>query len=165
LGIGWRRGHRRLRRAARAAGSGGRRLGPLGSGTAVLVVAAGGGGVRAREVGEREGGGGYTMFVRRPGGCGRPRSSVPAITRMSNPNMFRPKLEVGDIFRRHGEAWRLANAGHVNLTQRRVMTAIEICGTAALGGHVDRCQDCAHTRIAYNSCLMGRSSNGERAAT
>jgi hypothetical protein len=71
---------------------------------------------------------------------------------MSNPNMFRPKLEVGDIFRRHGEAWRLANAGHVNLTQRRVVTAIEICRTAALGGHIDRCQDCAHTRIAYNSC-------------
>jgi hypothetical protein len=71
---------------------------------------------------------------------------------MSNPNMFRPKLEVADIFRRHGEAWRTANAGHVNLTQWRVMTAIEICRTAALGGHVDRCQDCAHTRIAYNSC-------------
>jgi hypothetical protein len=66
--------------------------------------------------------------------------------------MHRPKLELSDIFRRHGEAWRTANAGHVNLTQRRVMTAIEICRTAALGGHVDRCQDCAHTRIAYNSC-------------
>jgi hypothetical protein len=64
----------------------------------------------------------------------------------------RPKLEVADIFRRHGEAWRTANAGHVSLTQRRVMTAIEICRTAALGGHVERCQDCAHTRIAYDSC-------------
>ena len=62
------------------------------------------------------------------------------------------KLEVADIFRGHGEAWRTANAGHVNLVQRRVMTAIEICRTAALGGHVERCQDCAHTRIAYNSC-------------
>jgi Putative transposase/Transposase zinc-binding domain len=61
-------------------------------------------------------------------------------------------IEVADIFRRHGEAWRRANAGHVNLAQRRVMTAIEICRTAALGGHVERCQDCAHTRIAYNSC-------------
>jgi hypothetical protein len=61
-------------------------------------------------------------------------------------------LELADIFRRHGEAWRKANAGHVNLAQRRVMTAIEICRTAALGGHVERCQDCAHTRIAYNSC-------------
>jgi hypothetical protein len=66
--------------------------------------------------------------------------------------MLRPRLEVSDIFRRHGEAWRTANAGHVNLTQRRVMTAIETCRTAALGGHVDRSQDCAHTRIAYNSC-------------
>ena len=66
--------------------------------------------------------------------------------------MVRPKLEVADIFRRHGEAWRVANAGHVNLAQRRVMTAIEICRTAALGGHVERCQDCAYTRIAYNSC-------------
>ena len=44
------------------------------------------------------------------------------------------------------------NAGHVSLAQRRVMTAIEICRTAALGGHVERCEDCAHTRIAYNSC-------------
>src|ERR1700746_1140030 len=64
----------------------------------------------------------------------------------------RSKLEVADIFRRHGEAWRTANAGHVSLDQRRVMTAIESCRTAALGGHVERCQDCAHTRIAYNSC-------------
>ena len=66
--------------------------------------------------------------------------------------MFRPNLEVADIFRRHGEAWRTANQGHVNLAQRRVMTAIEICRTAALGGHVEHCPDCAHTRIAYNSC-------------
>src|ERR1051325_8460570 len=66
--------------------------------------------------------------------------------------MPQPKLEVADIFRRHGEAWRVANAGHVSLAQRRVMTAIEICRTVALGGHVERCEDCAHTRIAYNSC-------------
>ena len=66
--------------------------------------------------------------------------------------MSRPKLQLADIFRRHGEAWRTANARHLNLAQRRVMTAIEICRTAALGGHVERCQDCAHTRIAYNSC-------------
>src|ERR1700681_3484339 len=70
----------------------------------------------------------------------------------SSAAMFRSNLEVADIFRRHGEAWRMANAGHVSLTQRRVMTAIEICRTAALGGHVERCEDCAHTRIAYNSC-------------
>ncbi len=66
--------------------------------------------------------------------------------------MSRPKLEVADIFRIHGEAWRAANSGHVSLTQRRVMTAIEICRTAELGGHVERCEDCARTRIAYNSC-------------
>jgi hypothetical protein len=66
--------------------------------------------------------------------------------------MLRPKLEVADIFRRHGEAWRLANAGRVSVAQRRVMTAIEACRTAALGGHVERCEDCAYTRIAYNSC-------------
>jgi hypothetical protein len=62
------------------------------------------------------------------------------------------KLEVADIFRRHGAAWRAANKAHLSLGQRRVMTAVEVCRTAALGGHVERCQDCAHTRIAYNSC-------------
>jgi hypothetical protein len=66
--------------------------------------------------------------------------------------MSHPKLEVADIFRRHGSAWRAANRAHLSLGQRRVMTAIEICRTAALGGHVERCEDCAHTRIAYNSC-------------
>src|SRR5450631_1547571 len=66
--------------------------------------------------------------------------------------MASQKFEVADVFRRHGEAWRTANAGHVSLAQRRVMTAIEICRTAALGGHVERCEVCAHTRIAYNSC-------------
>jgi hypothetical protein len=66
--------------------------------------------------------------------------------------MSRPKLEVADIFRRHGAAWRAANKAHLSLGQRRVMTAVEVCRTAALGGHVERCQDCDHTRIAYNSC-------------
>src|SRR5499427_7892744 len=66
--------------------------------------------------------------------------------------MSRPKLEVADIFRRHGVAWRAANKAHLSLAQRRVMTAIEVCRNAALGGHVERCEDCAHTRIAYNSC-------------
>ena len=65
---------------------------------------------------------------------------------------MRPALEVADVFRRHGAGWRAANQGHLSLAQRRVMTAIEICRTAALGGHVERCDDCAHTRIAYNSC-------------
>jgi hypothetical protein len=66
--------------------------------------------------------------------------------------MSRPALEVADILRGHGPAWRRANAGHVSLGQLKVMAAIETCRTAALGGHVERCQDCAHTRIAYNSC-------------
>src|SRR5256714_3080768 len=66
--------------------------------------------------------------------------------------MFRPKLEGADIFRDHGAAWRAANAGHVSLDQLKVMTAIERCRTAALGGHVERCENCAHTVIAYNSC-------------
>jgi hypothetical protein len=57
-----------------------------------------------------------------------------------------------------------ANAGHVSLAQSKAMSAIETCRTSALGGHVERCEDCAHERVAYNSCLMGKSSNGELAA-
>jgi len=66
--------------------------------------------------------------------------------------MPRPALEVADILRDHGAAWRSANAGHISLDQLKVMSAIERCRTAALGGHVARCEDCAHTLIAYNSC-------------
>src|SRR5260221_8422302 len=66
--------------------------------------------------------------------------------------MVRPALEIADIFRDHGPAWRRANAGHVSLGQLKVMSAIESCRTAALGGHVARCEKCAHTHIAYNSC-------------
>ena len=68
--------------------------------------------------------------------------------------MARPELEVAEIFRRHGPAWRQANAGHVSLEQLKVMSAIERCRTAALGGHVARCENdaCGHTFIAYNSC-------------
>ncbi|MGI9423909.1 MAG: IS91 family transposase [Hyphomicrobiaceae bacterium] len=66
--------------------------------------------------------------------------------------MARPTLEVADIFRNHGSAWRDANAGRVSLEQLKVMSAIERCRTAALGGHVARCDDCQHTKIAYNSC-------------
>jgi hypothetical protein len=64
----------------------------------------------------------------------------------------RPKLEVADIFRDHGPAWRRANAGHVGLAQLKVMAAIEACRTAALGGHVAACTKCGHAHIAYNSC-------------
>ncbi len=64
--------------------------------------------------------------------------------------MPRPALEIADIFRAYGPAWRRANAGHVS--QLKVMSAIESCRTAALGGHVARCEECAHEHIAYNSC-------------
>src|ERR1700690_3410134 len=68
--------------------------------------------------------------------------------------MARPALEVADIFRDHGPAWREANRGHVSLDQLKVMSAIERCRTAALGGHVSRCENtaCGHTGISYNSC-------------
>jgi hypothetical protein len=64
----------------------------------------------------------------------------------------RPALEVADIFRGHGPAWRQANAGHVSLDQLKAMSAIESCRTAALGGHVARCEKCQHIQISYNSC-------------
>jgi len=64
----------------------------------------------------------------------------------------RPKLEIADIFRAHGPAWRLTNAGHVSLSQLKVMSAIEACRTEALGGHVAGCTKCGHHHIAYNSC-------------
>ena len=68
--------------------------------------------------------------------------------------MSRPALEIADIFREHGRAWRHANRGHVSHAQAKVMNAIESCRTAALGGHVARCANpaCGHTAIAYNSC-------------
>jgi rubrerythrin len=61
-------------------------------------------------------------------------------------------LEVADIFRAHGPHWRRSRAGHLSLGQLKVMSAIERCRSAALGGHVLRCQACEHTQIAYNSC-------------
>jgi hypothetical protein len=74
----------------------------------------------------------------------------------------RPRLEVADVFHHHGAAWRQANARHVSLGQLKVMAAIEQCRSAALvglqptglfrGGHVERCEDCGHSRVAYNSC-------------
>ena len=66
--------------------------------------------------------------------------------------MSRPKLEVADIFRAHGPAYRREHAGHINLPQLKVMSAIEACRTAALGGHVAACTKCDHQHIAYNSC-------------
>jgi hypothetical protein len=66
--------------------------------------------------------------------------------------MSRPALEIADIFRQHGAAWRRARAGRLDLGQLKVMAAIEACRTAALGGHVERCLECGGERVAYNSC-------------
>jgi len=66
--------------------------------------------------------------------------------------MVRPSLEVADIFRDHGPAWRRQHAGHISLGQLKVMSALEQCRRAALGGHVLHCSSCDHTQIAYNSC-------------
>lgn len=66
--------------------------------------------------------------------------------------MGRPSLEVADIFRAHGPAWREAQRGHLSLAQLKVMSAITQCRTAALGGHVLRCEGCSTDQIAYNSC-------------
>ena len=66
--------------------------------------------------------------------------------------MDRPTPEVADIFRRYGDAYRHQAGGSLSTAQQRVMTAIEACRTAALGGHVEQCDACGHQRIAYNSC-------------
>src|SRR5471030_2434392 len=65
---------------------------------------------------------------------------------------MRTSLEVADIFHAAGPAYRAAHAGHLSLHQLKVMSAIEHCRTAALGGHVEACTDCGHWRIEYNSC-------------
>jgi len=64
----------------------------------------------------------------------------------------RPKFEVADVFRRYGPAYRQRHAGSLSRGQRRVMSAIELCRTAALGGHLEQCDSCGHQRPAYNSC-------------
>ena len=66
--------------------------------------------------------------------------------------MDRPKLEVADIFRRYGEAYRQKHGASLSTAQRHVMTAIEVCRTAALGGHLERCDSCSFERPAYDSC-------------
>jgi hypothetical protein len=63
-----------------------------------------------------------------------------------------PAIEVADIFRAAGPAYRAAHAGHLSLHQLKIMSAVEQCRTAAMGGHVEACNDCGHWRIAYNSC-------------
>src|ERR1035437_3568449 len=64
----------------------------------------------------------------------------------------RPVIEIADVLRRHGDAYRHAHAGHLGRVERRVMSAITACRTVTLGGHVEACDDCGMTRIAYNSC-------------
>ncbi|MEC3911385.1 IS91 family transposase [Sphingobium sp. CR2-8] len=63
-----------------------------------------------------------------------------------------PAIEVADIFRAAGPAYRAAHAGHLSLHQLKIMSAVEQCRTDAMGGHVEACNDCGHWRIAYNSC-------------
>ncbi|MET4391855.1 hypothetical protein ABIB73_007647, partial [Bradyrhizobium sp. F1.4.3] len=75
----------------------------------------------------------------------------------------RPAIEIADILRRHGDTYRRVHAGHLGRVERRVMSAIVACRTEALGGHMEACDDCGTTRIAYNSCLMGKFRNGELA--
>jgi hypothetical protein len=65
---------------------------------------------------------------------------------------MRPALEVADIFRRCGPHYRQSHADALSRAQRRAMSAIELCRTAALGGHVEQCDACGHQRIAYDSC-------------
>jgi hypothetical protein len=65
---------------------------------------------------------------------------------------MRASVEVADIFRAAGPAYRAAHAGHLSLHQLKIMSAVEHCRTAAMGGHVEACQDCGHWRVAYNSC-------------
>ena len=114
--------------------------------------------------------------------CGAPRAHWtcssrrrPRPSRRSEPaaSVPRPALEVQDIFRDHGPGFRRARAGRLSLGQLKVMSAIECCRTAALGGHVAACEDCGQNHIAYNSCRNrhssqmprpGRASNGWRNA-
>src|SRR5271169_2833930 len=66
--------------------------------------------------------------------------------------MAKDGLEAADIFSRYGEAYRHAHGASLSTAQRRAMSAIELCRTAALGGHIERCDNCEHERVAYNSC-------------
>jgi hypothetical protein len=65
---------------------------------------------------------------------------------------MQPEPEVADVFRHHGEAYRQRHAGEISRARLRAMRAIELCWTAALGGHTERCDACSHIRVAYNSC-------------
>ena len=73
---------------------------------------------------------------------------------MARPDVrpHRPAIEIADILRRHGDTYRRVHAGHLGRVERRVMSAIVACRTEALGGHMEACDDCGATRVAYNSC-------------
>ena len=66
--------------------------------------------------------------------------------------MDRSTLDVADVFRQYGDTYRAEAGGSLSTAERRVMTAIEACRTAALGGHVEQCDQCGHQRVWYNSC-------------
>src|SRR5208337_4957137 len=83
--------------------------------------------------------------------CRPDKGAAPAMAR-AGASFGRPTIELADILRRHGEAYVRDHAGHVGRTERRIMSAIVACRTAALGGHVEACDDCGARRIAYNSC-------------
>ena len=79
--------------------------------------------------------------------------------------MAREGLEVADVFRRFGPAFRDQHGTSLSAARRRAMLAIENCRTAVLGGHVERCGECDHQRVSFNSCIMGKFSNGESKGT
>jgi hypothetical protein len=72
--------------------------------------------------------------------------------------MDRPKIEVADIFSRYGQDYRNTHDSSLSTAERRVMSAIEMCRTAALGGHIEQCDRCSHEHNAFNSCIMGSVS-------
>jgi hypothetical protein len=78
---------------------------------------------------------------------------------------MRASIEVADIFRAAGSAYRAAHAGHLSLHQLKIMSAVEHCRTAAMGGHVEACNDCGHWRIAYNCCRNRHCPKCQGAAT
>jgi hypothetical protein len=90
--------------------------------------------------------------ARPPPHAGATCRPVHAVRRVTRAVVVRPTLEVAEIFRRYGDIYRAAAGSALSTAQRRVMTAIETCRTAVLGGHVEACNACGHQRIAYNSC-------------
>ena len=76
--------------------------------------------------------------------------------------MDRPRLEGADVFRCYGTDYRLGHGASMSMAQRRVMTAIEVCRTAVLGGHLEQCDQCGHQRNAYNSYFIAGSTLAKR---